>query len=299
MTRPRRIHVDGGIYHITLRGNHRERIFHGPEDFDRFERLLANLLADYQLRVHAFCWMPNHVHLAMQVGPIPLARPMARLASTFARQQHQRVPTTGHLFERRYFAALVDSERYLFKLVQYIHLNPVRAGIVTTPGQYRWSSHRHYLGLVNQPWLTTNTLLAMLANDTKSARLTYLEWMGRELEAEDIKAFWNGEPRRMSPLNGTTTTHDAPSGTSLCPSFDAIAAAISTRFGLPVATLYGKSRRREVVIARAAVAVHAVRHNICSMSDAARRMGRSPGTVSAAIAAVRRRDPALLSDCGI
>ncbi|MBM5811043.1 MAG: hypothetical protein FJ191_03635 [Gammaproteobacteria bacterium] len=81
--------------------------------------------------------------------------------------------------------------------------------------------------------------------------------------------------------------------------FDQIATAVCARFGLPVATLYGDSRQHEVVTARAAVAAHAVRLNICSMSDAARRMGRAPGTVSAAITALRQRDPTLLSDCGI
>jgi hypothetical protein len=98
---------------------------------------------------------------------------MMRIASRYARftQRHRR--TTGHLFERGYRAILVDADNYLLQLVRYIHLNPVRAGIVADPDQYPWSAHRTYLGLQTTPWLTTDFTLRLFGRDTHGARKAY------------------------------------------------------------------------------------------------------------------------------
>ncbi len=90
--------------------------------------------------------MTNHLHLLMQVQDVPLSNPMRNIASEFARAMQRKLETTGHFFERRYHASLVDTDAYLLELIRYTHLNPVRAGIVAQPALYPWSSHHAYVG---------------------------------------------------------------------------------------------------------------------------------------------------------
>jgi REP element-mobilizing transposase RayT len=125
MARRLRLHVPGGFYHVTLRGNHQQPIFFAATDRDLLNRIVAEAIAELRARIHAFCWMTNHVHLLVQVSDEPLGRLMHRIASKYARTVQARIATTGHLFERRYHAALVDTDRYLIAVLRYIHLNPV------------------------------------------------------------------------------------------------------------------------------------------------------------------------------
>src|SRR6187551_3554571 len=124
MPRKPRLHVDGGFYHVILRANHRQTIFFTSADRTLFAELVAENIERFGMRVHAFCWMSNHVHLLMQVGSLPLAKAMMRIAGRFARHMQRSLRTTGHFFERRYRAILVDADEYLLELVRYIHLNP-------------------------------------------------------------------------------------------------------------------------------------------------------------------------------
>ena len=98
MPRKPRLHVDGAFYHVILRGNHREAIFFRPADRDMFASLVAEMLGRFRMRVHAYCWMTNHVHLLMQVSDAPLGRAMMRIASRFARHMQRHRLTTGHFF---------------------------------------------------------------------------------------------------------------------------------------------------------------------------------------------------------
>jgi putative transposase len=173
MPRRPRLHVEGGFYHVILRGNHRQSIFFRPADRDRFAELVSEMIERFRMRVHAFCWMRNHVHLLMQVSDVPLGRAMMRIASRFAREMQKQQPTTGHFFERRYRAILVDADSYLLELIRYIHLNAVRANIVADPAEYRWSGHRAYLGLEELPWLTTDFALSLFSRELGSAREAY------------------------------------------------------------------------------------------------------------------------------
>ena len=156
MPRLPRLHVPGGLYHVILRGNHQQRIFDRDTDYYALEDLLARALARYDARVHAYCWMANHVHLAAQVGDARLGRLIQAVSSVYARRKQRAVQTTGHFFERRYRATLVDNDAYWLALVRYVHRNPVEAGIVSDPADYPWSSHRCYLGRSRRDWLARN-----------------------------------------------------------------------------------------------------------------------------------------------
>ena len=142
MPRQRRVHLPGGLYHAVLRGNHRCAIFAVSDDCLCFEDILSRALKRCGASLFAYCWMTNHVHLAVRIAEVPLGAVMGIVASRYARAKQRVLATTGHLFERRYRARLIDADRYLLALVRYIHFNPVRARMVAAPGDYRWSSHR-------------------------------------------------------------------------------------------------------------------------------------------------------------
>jgi len=195
MPRQPRLHAPGAFYHVTLRGNHRQDIFFSARDRTLLDELIAEVIVRFMARVHAYCWMTNHVHLIVQVGDTPLGRIMLRIASRYARQTQAHLRTTGHLFERRYHAVMVDADEYLLELLRYIHLNPVRAGIVERPIDYPWSSHQAYLGLRTTPWVTTDFALSMFHHNREQAVAAYDRFVEQRLD--DV----------ASPLTEIKTAH--------------------------------------------------------------------------------------------
>jgi REP element-mobilizing transposase RayT len=163
MARKPRIHYPGAVYHVILRGDAGQDLFSQDKDRDRFYRLLDEGQQKYGYRIHAFCLMRNHVHLALQVGEISLFRIMQNLSQRYTVWMNRQQGRTGHLFQGRYKAILLDADAYLLELLRYIHLNPVRAGIMKLPEGYAWSSHRAYLGQEKIPWLTTDWTLAQFS----------------------------------------------------------------------------------------------------------------------------------------
>ena len=159
MPRSPRIHAPGALYHVTLRGNHRQDIFFTPDDRRLLTCIVREILVDCDAQLHAYCYMTNHVHALLQVSDTPLSRIMLLVAGRYARAVQSRLDTTGHLFEKRYHALLVDADEYLLTLLRYIHLNPVRANLAASPDDYPWSSHHVYLGNRSEPWVTTTFAL--------------------------------------------------------------------------------------------------------------------------------------------
>src|SRR5262249_17318822 len=119
------------------------------------------------------------------VANIPLGSLMLRIASRYARTVQKRLATTGHLFQRRYHAILVDTDAYLLELIRYIHLNPVRAGMVRSAADYDWSSHHAYSAMRNDAWITTDLALGLWHADRDRAITAYREFMAGAEGAED------------------------------------------------------------------------------------------------------------------
>ena len=187
MARKPRIHVPGGLYHVMLRGNGGQAIFSDDADRRRFCDLVADGVERFGHRIHAYCLMPNHVHLAIRVGQMPASRVVQNLAFRYARVFNRRVGRDGHLFQGRFRSILVDGNSYLLELVRYIHLNPVRAGLVPDPSAWAWSGHRTYLGKDRTVWLDSALVLAMFDDhDVRRARRRYAGFVREGL----------GEPHR-------------------------------------------------------------------------------------------------------
>ena len=129
--------------HIVQRGVNRQHCFLHSQDYSTYLRILAQSLKKYDVKLYAYVLMGNHVHLLMQSGTeqgIPCV--MQQLGAAYARYFNLSQNRSGALFEGRYHASLIDSERYLLACYCYIELNPVRAGIVSSPADYHWSSYQ-------------------------------------------------------------------------------------------------------------------------------------------------------------
>ncbi|VAW49206.1 Transposase and inactivated derivatives [hydrothermal vent metagenome] len=177
MARKPRIHVPGGVYHVMLRGNGGQDIFFDEEDRCHFYLLLQEGVSRFDYRIHGFCLMDDHVHLAVQVGEESLSKIMQNISFRYTRWVNQKQNRKGHLFQGRYKAVLVEQDSYLLQLVRYIHLNPVRAEMVLEPEAYAWSGHRAYLGKEILPWLNTEWVLSQFGKRLSSCRKHYEEFV--------------------------------------------------------------------------------------------------------------------------
>jgi putative transposase len=177
MARKPRVYYPGALYHVILRGNGGRTIFFDDKDRTRFYFLVQEGIERFGHRIHAFCLMSNHVHLAIQVGDVTLSRILQNLSFRYTRWVNWRHNRSGHLFQGRYKAVLVDADVYLQELTRYIHVNPVRAKMVKEPEDYPWSGHRVYLGLETIPWLTTEWVLSQFSEKLATARRAYKRYV--------------------------------------------------------------------------------------------------------------------------
>jgi REP-associated tyrosine transposase len=148
MARQPRIEYPGALYHVISRGIERRDLFRDDTDRKRYLFYLERAVERFKCRIFGYCLMGNHVHLAIETGKIPLSRIMRSINTSYAGYFNTRHRRSGYLFQGRYKAFLVEKEPYLLSLVRYIHENPVKARIVSTPAAYRWSSHRVEMGTV-------------------------------------------------------------------------------------------------------------------------------------------------------
>jgi putative transposase len=137
----------GHYYHLYNRGNDRRLIFFEQENYLYFLRLIRRHLIEQTLDVLAYCLMPNHYHLLVQCKAHGVSRAMMRLSVAYTKAMNRRYNRVGALFQGQFQAIAVDSDEYLYHLTRYIHLNPVKAGLVAHPKEWAFSSYREYAGL--------------------------------------------------------------------------------------------------------------------------------------------------------
>jgi putative transposase len=143
MARLPRIDIPGWPVHLVVRGNDRQDIFRSEGDRIYFHRCLVERVKRHDVSVHAYVLMTNHVHLlATSTAPGALARVIQSMGRRYVSYFNYLYGRTGTLWEGRYRSSIVEADRYLLACHRYIEMNPVRAGIVAVPGDYRWSSHR-------------------------------------------------------------------------------------------------------------------------------------------------------------
>lgn len=182
MPRPLRTWFPGALYHIVARGDNREPVFYAWVDYRYYLNLLAQGNKRYECRVLAYALMTNHVHLVLQTGEThPPAKPVQSMHTAYTMYMHKKYKRVGHIFQGRYHSTLVDKDSYLLELSRYVHLNPVRAGIVRKPEQYEWSSYRIYLGSEHNRLVHAGEVLGLISAPESQQRRLYREFVEQGL----------------------------------------------------------------------------------------------------------------------
>lgn len=177
MARRPRVHFPGALYHVISRGNQRQSLYKDDEDHHRFQTLLSEVVKRHSVTLYAYVLMPNHFHLLLEVSRAPLAKVMQSLLYRYTRHYNQRYRKVGHLFQGRYRAILCDRDIYLMELIRYLHLNPVRATMISDPSRYRWSSHRDYLRAKSEAGLAIDRGLALWGARRGQAMRAYRQFI--------------------------------------------------------------------------------------------------------------------------
>lgn len=188
MARPLRLEYPGALYHVTSRGNARARIYLDDADYRGFLELTGEVCERHNWRIHAYCFMGNHYHLVVETPDPTLSQGMRQLNGVYTQDFNRRHARAGHLFQGRYTAIVVDKDRYLLELARYVVLNPVRARMVKSPGQWPWSSYTATIGKTPAPrGLQTDFLLAQFGTRKSEARARYIRFVA---EGKDQPTVW-------------------------------------------------------------------------------------------------------------
>lgn len=178
MPRQGRIDIPGSLHHIICRGIERRDIFSDDVDRDGFLSRLIDLTTISSTRCFAWALIPNHLHLLLQTGNVPISSLMQKLLGGYATTFNLRHQRCGHLFQNRYKSILCQEETYLLELVRYIHLNPLRACLVPSfeaLSEYRYCGHGCILGYNRdlESWMPINEVLKRFGNNLGESRKAY------------------------------------------------------------------------------------------------------------------------------
>jgi putative transposase len=176
MPRHARIDAPGAVHHVMVRGITRSAIFYDTVDMNRFIDRAGAVFTEGRLGCYAFALLSNHIHLLLRTGITPIATIMRRLLTGYAVSFNKRHKRSGHLFQNRYKSILCEEDPYLLELVRYIHLNPLRAGIVKdliSLDSYPYSGHSAIMGQADRPWQDSAYVLARFGANTDKARTLY------------------------------------------------------------------------------------------------------------------------------
>ncbi len=189
MARPLRIEYPGAVYHITSRGNEKKIVFKDDQDRETFLKILSHVNKRYHWICHAYCLMDNHYHLMIETPDGNLSLGMRQLNGVYTQARNKRHNKTGHLFQGRYKAILIQKDTHLLEVCRYVVLNPVRARMVEKPEDWRWSSYRATAGKEQpHPCLTTDWILGQFSRTRAKAEKEYRQFVRWGIGKETI---WN------------------------------------------------------------------------------------------------------------
>jgi len=295
MARRPRVFAPQVLYHVIVRGNHRQATFRTSADYQAYLERLARYLSSCQVRLWAYCLMPNHVHLLVETGNQPLSTFMQRLQQSYTQYFNRRHRKVGHLFHGRYKAIICDKEAYLLTLIRYLHLNPVRAKLVKQPDAYPYSGHPVYLAGRATAVLDPAPGLAAFGG-VRAYRQFVREGMG-EGHQPDYYAVADqrflGSERFVDTWQARIT--DAPSSRPR-QSLTRALHAVATGMGMDVAQLRSAYRSWAISQQRTRAAYLLIRQWGYRTGEVAAALHRDPATLSTLLTRLAARlseDPAL------
>jgi len=305
MPRRARVFVEGALYHVYNRFARGAELFREGEEAERFLEILRGVRDRDGWTVYAWCLMSNHYHLVVRTGPVPLARSMGHLQSRYAAAYNRRWRSTGPLWQSRYKAKLVETGDSLRRVIAYVHLNPVTAGVVDDPAEYPLSGHRELLRRRPSPLVDPETVLSIYGASVRSARRAYVTALegvaeaGWRSELPGRLPWWRREPDRELAPPTLPAVMDEEGRTSGLEREDVgpeeFLEIACRELGCAVAELARPGKGREASRLRYLVAALAVERWRLSASAIARRVGRRPDVVSRWVrrgAELRGSDPA-------
>ncbi len=178
MARPLRIEYQGALYHITSRGNAKNKIYYDDKDRAVFLEVLGSVVKRFNWLCHAYCLMDNHYHLMIETPEANLSKGMRQLNGVYTQTYNRRHKKVGHIFQGRYKAIIVEKESYLLELCRYVVLNPVRARIVELPEEWQWSSYSATAGIKKAPaYLIVDWILGQFGSKKTKAERRYKEFV--------------------------------------------------------------------------------------------------------------------------
>ncbi len=278
---------------MMLRGNAKQTIFYGDEEYRHFEDILAQGLEQYSLMLHAYCWMENHVHMALQVTDKPLSKLMQNISQRYTYWLNKRHDRVGHLFQGRYKAILVEKDAYLSELIRYIHLNPVRANMVSDPIDYPLSSHAAYAGRVKSPcWLSVDQGLGHFGKTKSSAQAAYLHFMGQITEEELLEQLRHGTKQgrilgNEDFIKGALKQNKEKVSAQI--TIEQIVDVVAQVYQVPPREMTSASRARNLAEARAMTAMIGMDHCDYLLSNFALYFNRNMPSMSKLVRDVRTR----------
>jgi hypothetical protein len=237
--------------------------------------------------------MTNHIHLAIQVGEVPLSRIMQNITFRYTKWINWRQKRSGHLFQGRFKAILVDADSYLLELTRYIHRNPVRANMVQAPEDYPWSGHRAYLGLETIPWLTADWVLSQFDRNSKKARLAYRQFVEAGKDEGHVQELHNGSANDSRVLGGDDFINNVLTLSDERPkqqvALDTIIQSVCLSYEIEEEDLRAPGKYRKPSEARGIIAWLILETGGAKLSELGRRTGRDVSTLSSAAKAIQLR----------
>lgn len=248
MPRAARLYAAGVPYHVISRGVGGMELFQVEEEYLEFLHLLNSIKKEQPFRLYSYCLMPNHIHLLMEMEVGHLHTVMRRLLGAYALRFNIRRNRFGHVFQNRYKAIRCGRDSHFLELLRYIHLNPVRARLVSDPADWAWSSHRDYSvgALGTHPDVAHG--LAFFSSNVDDARRAYREFIVGSPEINDLES---------------------------------LGQQIAAETGVPLDVIQGSSREKTCVLARALFIQRALKR-CARAAEIARFLGRSQSAISQA-----------------
>jgi len=196
MPRHGRILSESKVYHVMMRGNEKKNIFLDNEDNEKLLEIIVKT-KEKGWFIYAYCLMDNHVHLIINEGDDQIARIMKRINTSYACNFNKKYQRVGHLFQDRYKSEVIQTEKYLLAAVRYLHNNPVKAGKVSTPDQYEWSSYNEYIAREETPLINKKDVLNLFSDNAEIAIKQFVEFSWQDND-DAFLDYHEDEPTKMS-----------------------------------------------------------------------------------------------------
>jgi putative transposase len=213
LPRKSRLDAEGAIHHIIVRGIEQRRIFDDDGDRRNFVSRMAKIAVESETTIYAWALLPNHAHVLMRSGPLGISKFMRRLLTGYAVYYNRRHDRQGYLFQNRYKSILCDEEVYFKELIRYVHLNPLRAGLVDDVAgldHYPWCGHACMMNGTEYPWHDVSFVLSRFGEKRKEARRRYREFLESGIREESVgkKRQWRSDWSLLEWMKGIRLKKD-------------------------------------------------------------------------------------------